>query len=132
LIEVVRDDGQEIAMIVRAGCLDQRVAFFTPQHFPLQFGLLKYAKGASAPAHTHPDVSRLITKSQEIIHVEKGKARIDIFGSKGQLCASKVLSAGDSALFTAGWRGWTALEETEILEIKQGPFVEGDKMILGK
>lgn len=133
MIELVKDNGEDLAIIVYKGSFSEGVKFITSEYLPLQFGLLKYKRGELACPHTHPNVRRVINQSQEIIHVEKGEIKLDIFSSKGKLCASKILSAGDSAFFVSGGRGWTALQEAEILEIKQGPFMgEKDKIILGE
>lgn len=131
MIEVVKDKAEELAIIIDKDAFTEGVKFITPEHFPLQCGLLKYKEGESALPHIHPNVRRIINKSQEIIHVKKGRIKLDIFTAKGKLCASKILMAGDTAFFVSGGRGWTALEEAEILEIKQGPFLgKEDKIVL--
>lgn len=131
MIEVIKDDGEELVIIAYKGSFTEGVKFITPEHYPLQCGLLKYKEGESARPHTHPNVRREIYQSQEIIHVEKGRIELKIFNSKAKLCAVKTLNAGDSAFFVGGGRGWIALEEVEIFEIKQGPFMgEKDKIVL--
>jgi oxalate decarboxylase/phosphoglucose isomerase-like protein (cupin superfamily) len=131
LIEIVKDDEEELAIIVRRDSFVDGVKFITPEQFPLQFGLLRYKKGGVARPHMHPNITRTINQTQELIHVEKGKIKLDIFNSRGELYASRILSEGDSAFFISGGRGWVALEEAEIFEVKQGPFMgEKDKIIL--
>lgn len=131
MIEKIKDKEEEIATIVYRDSFEERVKFITPDDFPLQFGIMKYEEGDSVHPHTHPNLPRVITQSQEIIHVVEGKIKLDIFNSKGELCASKILKGGDSAFFAKGGRGWTALEETRMIEIKQGPYLgEKDKVLL--
>jgi len=131
LIETIKDGNEEIAIIVTKDSFEERVTFITPEHYPLQFGILKYQKGDCARPHTHPNVPRTISQSQEMIHVDKGKIKLDIFNSKGKLCASRLLEEGDCAFFVSGGRSWTALEESKILKVKQGPFRgEKDKILL--
>lgn len=131
MIETIKDKDEEIAIIVYKDSFKDRVKFITPENYPLQLGLMRYKKGDSASPHTHPDTQRLVMQSQEVIHVVDGKIKLDIFDSKGELCASRTLSGGDSAFFVRGGRGWTALEETKMIEIKQGPFMgEKDKVLL--
>ena len=128
---MIKDNGEELAIIVYRGSFTEKVKFVTPESFPLQCGFLKYKKGEAARPHTHPNIKREITQSQEVIHVEKGKIELKIFNSKGKLCATRILNAGDSAFFISGGRGWIALKETEIIEIKQGPYMgEKDKILL--
>jgi oxalate decarboxylase/phosphoglucose isomerase-like protein (cupin superfamily) len=131
LIERIKDRDEEIAIIIYKDSFEEGVNFVTSKTYSLQFGLLKYQKGDSANPHTHPNVPRVINQSQEVIHVEKGKIELDIFNSEGKLVTSRILEKGDSAFFVSGGRGWTALEESEIFEVKQGPFREEiDKILL--
>ena len=131
LIEKIKDGNEEIAIIISKNSFEEGVKFITSEAYPLQFGLLKYKKGDSASPHIHPNISRVIIHSQEIIHIEKGKIKLDIFNSEGKLVTSRVLGMGTSVFFICGGRGWTALEESEIIEIKQGPFLGAkDKMLL--
>jgi hypothetical protein len=129
---VIKDGEEELAIIVYKGSFVDGIKFITPEHFPLQFGLLRYRKGGIARPHIHPNITRTINQAQELIHVEKGRIKLDIFNSRGKLCSSIVLGEGDSAFFISGGRGWVALEEAEVLEVKQGPFMgEKDKLVLG-
>lgn len=110
---------------------DERVKFITPSEYPLQFGIMNYSKGESAPAHKHPNIQRVITRSQEAIHVIEGKIKLDIFNSEGKHLKSKIIEAGDSAFFVQGGRGWTAVEDTKMIEVKQGPYLgEKDKVLI--
>lgn len=120
---------EELAIIVYRGDYSRGVQFITPRNFPLQWGLIKYEKGEFAKSHIHPDVERKIIHDQEMIHIEKGSILLRIFNLEKELYATKILKAGDSAFFIQGGRGWEALEDTELFEVKQGPFVE-NKIVL--
>ena len=54
--------------------------------------------------------------------------RVDFYDSQYNYLESTVLHGGDVVLLASGGHGFTMLEETEIIEVKQGPYAgDGDK-----
>ena len=59
--------------------------------------------------------------------VQRGRCEVDIFGPDPErvLVTTRELHAGDILIALAGGHGFRMLEDTVLLEIKQGPYTAG-------
>lgn len=97
---------------------------------PLQVMALKHKKGEVVKPHLHAKRLRQIFKTQTCFVVMKGKIKIDIYNNKKKFIKSLPLSAGDFFISLAGGHAITYITNSEVIEIKNGPFKE-DKVIIG-
>ena len=88
---------------------------------------LKHPKGAYLKAHAHKPRRRVTTRLQEGLVVRKGKIRIDLYAPKK--FKSVILRAGEMFLLLNGGYGIHILEDAELFEFKNGPFLE-DKVLI--
>lgn len=125
-------DGKIIAIIVRANFEKNGVNFFSQEDFPLQLGISRYKEGDKIRPHRHIDKKLVIDKIQEIVHFESGRAIISLYDLKGTKFKSIELSMGDTIFFVDGGHGFTMLEDTKLIEVKQGPYFgkAKDKMMI--
>lgn len=100
----------------------------TEENLALQVLGLKHSKGKVLAAHAHKPVSRTTERLMEMLLVISGKIKLDIYYQK-EFIESVVLSAGQGALVLDGGIGIKILEDAEMLEFKNGPFIE-DKILL--
>lgn len=96
---------------------------------PLQIVTLKHPKGKYLVAHTHKPMRRTTEQMQECLVVRKGKIKIDIYAPDKTLFKKIQLKAGDMYLSLAGGIGIHILENAEVVEFKNGPFLE-DKVLI--
>ena len=96
---------------------------------PLQLVTLKHPKGSDIAAHTHAPRKRTVQKLQECLIVRKGRVRLDLYAPDGTLFTRVTLKAGDSFILQNGGYGIHLLEDSELLEVKNGPFLD-DKVLL--
>ena len=75
---------------------------------------------------------RIINYCTEVLLIEKGKVKIKFFdNNSSDIKKDKILNEGDIIILFQGGHGFKILEKTQIIEIKQGPYVEGkDKKII--
>jgi mannose-6-phosphate isomerase-like protein (cupin superfamily) len=65
-----------------------------------------------------------------VLFLKKGRLRVDFYDGQRHYLESRVLEAGDVILLAGGGHGFEALEEIEMIEVKQGPYAgEGDKTV---
>jgi hypothetical protein len=87
------------------------------------------AKGYVVPPHTHNSVKRDVHFTQEVLVIKSGKVRVDYYDDDRSYLESRVLNQGDVVLLAYGGHGFEMLEDSEMIEVKQGPYVgEMDKV----
>jgi mannose-6-phosphate isomerase-like protein (cupin superfamily) len=78
--------------------------------------------------HVHNPVSRDVQYTQEVLIIRKGKLRVDFYDNEQNYLESHILNGGDVILLASGGHGFEVLEELEMIEVKQGPYLgEQDK-----
>ena len=89
---------------------------------------MSYAPGTVIPPHTHNLLRREVLYTREALFIRKGKVRIDFYAEQRRYRVSRVLGAGDVVLLIAGGHGFEVLEEVNMIEVKQGPYLgDADK-----
>jgi len=132
LIEKVEWQGKTLALIVRARFNNEGVNFVTGENSPLQVGVLKHPQGFKIKPHIHRASRRIIDSIQEVLHVEYGRMGVNFYDDNGEQIGSAVINMGDTILLIAGGHGFDILEDSKMIEVKQGPYegVERDKKLL--
>jgi hypothetical protein len=116
-------DGQQCAIILRLSFDEPGIQFFTTDELSQQLASMSYATGKVIPAHTHNLVPRQVSYTQEALFIRKGKVRVDFYTQQQEYRISRVLAAGDVILLIAGGHGFVVLEDLNMVEVKQGPYV---------
>lgn len=132
MIEEVRHQEQILAMILRHDAQAGGLHFFTPNDFPQQLAYMNHPAGHVIRPHVHRPVERTVKDTQETLFVRKGKVKVDFYSKDQKFLESRVLESGDVILLASGGHSFTMLEPTEMIEVKQGPYVgEADKIRFG-
>ena len=127
LIEVIGAGGQELTYIIRAAYHPTETSFLTPPELKQQVGYIVYPAGAEIPRHSHRALERQIVGTSEVLVVKSGRCVIDIYDDEHRLIATRELCVGDVLLMVGGGHGFRMLEDTVLLEIKQGPYTGLDE-----
>lgn len=125
-IERFEDDGLLLALVIRASYTAGGIEFFTDQDSSQQLGYMNRPAGYQVAPHHHKLVHRNVKATQEVLLVRRGSCRLDLYGTGHEVVRNAVLLAGDVVLLASGGHGLVMLEQTEIIEIKQGPYA-GDQ-----
>lgn len=128
MIEKIINDEELMAIIIRDDHDGEGIEFLTPDDFSQQLAYMHHPKGHVIIPHFHNLVSRTIHYTQEVLVIKKGKLRVDFYNNDCVCINQAVLCSGDIILLCSGGHGFEMLEETAMVEIKQGPYVgENDK-----
>ncbi|MFY7948094.1 MAG: hypothetical protein ACOVRP_02665 [Gemmatimonas sp.] len=128
MIDRVLHAGEELALILRRDFRADGIVFLTPNEYSQQLGYMNRPAGYVIPPHVHNPVAREVQYTKEVLFVKSGRLRVDFYDDDRVYLESTVLEAGDIILLAQGGHGFTMLEPTEIVEVKQGPYVgEQDK-----
>jgi mannose-6-phosphate isomerase-like protein (cupin superfamily) len=125
MVEEILSEGTVLALILRASFEKPGIHFFTPDDYSQQLGYMCHPRGKIIEPHVHNEVPRAINLTQEVLFIRRGKVRVDFYTDKQVYTESRVLDAGDVILLASGGHGFEALEELEMIEVKQGPYVGG-------
>jgi hypothetical protein len=126
MIDRIVHRGEELALILRRDFRAEGITFLTDGHYSQQLGYMNRPAGYVIPPHVHNAVAREVQYTKEVLIIRSGRLRVDFYDDDQHYLESTVLEAGDIILLALGGHGFTMLEPTEIVEVKQGPYV-GDQ-----
>ncbi len=126
MIHRITHNNQLLAIVIRKDFQKDGIEFFTPDDFSQQLAYMKRPKNYVIPPHVHNIVVREVQYTQEVLFIKSGKVRVDFYDDNKSYLESTILYPGDVILLAHGGHGFEMLEESEIIEVKQGPYA-GDE-----
>ena len=124
-MEKIENNGRLLAIIWRDSDWTPGLNFPTPDDLFIQAGGWQYPAGKSLAPHRHKKYSRDVQQTQESVYVKRGKMRVDLYDESNKLLRQFDLEQGDFAVLADCGHGYEILQDdTQILEIKNGPFVD--------
>jgi len=129
MIENVIHNEKLLSVIIRVNYKSDGIEFFTPDDFSQQLAYMNRTKDYVIPPHVHNAVQRDVHFTQEVLVIKSGKVRVDYYDDDKNYLESRILNQGDVVLLAYGGHGFEMLEDSEIIEVKQGPYAgEMDKV----
>ena len=123
MIEYIKNNENLLAIIVKNNYKQEGLKFFTSETNTQQIGCIGHPKGTICQAHIHNKIKREVYYTSETLIIKEGKVRADIYDNEKNYLESKILEKGDVILFVDGGHGFTFMEDTQMVEIKQGPYL---------
>lgn len=102
--------------------IDPGLHFLTEGSESLQMGLFNHPVGHVISKHWHPFFKRELERTSEVLYIAKGLLQVEIFNMDLSLNSTINLGANATIALFSGGHGFTMLEPTIILEVKQGPY----------
>ncbi|MDY0187017.1 MAG: hypothetical protein RBR16_03735 [Syntrophus sp. (in: bacteria)] len=128
LVETISSGLEPLALIIRAGYDEPGIRFFTPPTFSQQVACMKHPPGHKIAPHVHNFLFRQVMYTQEVLIIRRGRLKVNLYSSERDFIASRILEGGDLILLCGGGHSFEMLEETSMIEVKQGPYAgEEDK-----
>jgi len=124
MVEQITHNNKILAIIIRNSFSKEGIEFFTPNDNALQVGYMNRPKDYSIKPHVHYQIPRTINTLQEVLFIKKGEIRVDFYEDNKNYLFSNNLSKGDFIILVSAGHGFVMLEESEIIEVKQGPYME--------
>ncbi|MDD5493039.1 MAG: hypothetical protein PHV60_10245 [bacterium] len=125
MIETITHNDSTVAIIIYKDHHTPGIEFITPENFSLQLGSMTRPAGYEIVPHIHNLVQRETIGTQEVLFIRSGRIEIDFYSFEQEYLQSRVLTAGDTVLLAGAGHGINIMEESEIIEVKNGPFVAG-------
>ena len=119
---ILDEAGKTLAIVIKHDFSEPGITFCTPDDYSQQLAYMSHPKGHVILPHVHNEVKREVLFTKEVLVIKKGRLRCDFYTDDQKYIKSIELEAGDVILLTSGGHGFECLEETEMYEIKQGPY----------
>lgn len=116
-------------LIIRKNFSNDHSKFFTDSKLQFQVGYIKYKAGETIQAHLHSKQERTVHLTPEFIFLKKGKVRVNFFSNDKILLGNVTLDALDCILLYNGAHSFDIIEDMELIEVKQGPYLEDQDKI---
>ena len=129
--EIYLDDGL-ISIIIRKDFRNLGITFFTNDSCTIQLGYLPHKIGNMIAPHIHNKINRVVQKTNEVLFIKEGKVKVNFYSNDREYAGSEILNSGDFILLSDGGHGFEIMEETVMIEVKQGPYLGIDDKILIK
>ena len=127
LIEQIVSDDRVLACIIRHEMQPPKTTFVTEDTLNFQAGFIVYPANSEIPRHIHKPIRRELNATSEVLIVKKGRCEVDFFTAEKIMVATRELRTGDMVVLFHGGHGFRILEDTVLLEIKQGPYTGLDE-----
>ena len=129
MIQKILHNGRLLSIIIKANYKKEGIEFFSPNEFSQQLAYMNRPKGYVIAPHIHNAILREVQFTKEVLFIKRGKLKIDFYDDDKNYLESHILETGDVILLAYGGHGIEMLEETEMIEVKQGPYAgEMDKI----
>lgn len=128
MLEEIKVGDELIALLLRSSFISEGIKFFTPNDFSQQLAYMNRPAGYVIQPHVHNPIRREVHFTKEVLFIRSGRVRVDFYDDKKEYLESRILNTGDVLLLAYGGHGFEMLEDSEIIEVKQGPYAgETDK-----
>ena len=126
MVEQILNNNEILAIILRNSYKNDGIEFFTPEYFSQQLAFMHHKQGNIIQPHFHNIIKKEILDTQEILFIKKGKIKVNFYNKENIFLFSNILETGDIILLVTGGHGFEMLEDTDLIEIKQGPYAGND------
>jgi len=105
------------------------VHFLTPPELTMQLGVMRHGAGYEVPLHRHVEQKRTFHATREVLFVRRGQIFVEVWDDEAEECiALRNLFTGDVIMFLRGSHRISWVRDTELVEVKSGPYLgEDDK-----
>ena len=123
MIENIIYENDILAIIVTNDITTNGINFITPDNLSQQVAFMKYEKNKIIQPHIHNTIERVIYDTNEVLYIINGKLRVDFYNKHKMYIKSRILKKNDLIILISGGHGFATLDDIEMIEIKQGPYV---------
>jgi cupin fold WbuC family metalloprotein len=110
---------------------ERRSNFLTGQNESFQLGFIAKKKSERVPLHRHKEQVRKLTSTSEFLIVRSGSCKIFVYSDDNLLSEHFDCHTGDMILLLSGSHSIDFSDDTVLIEVKQGPYVQdADKELL--
>lgn len=119
-----RLDGKLLAQIIDSNSqANPGINFYTNPEHDFQVASMIHPAGKQISPHVHKENKRTIFTTTEVLLIKKGSLKITIYDFDKSVIDTIIGYQNDILILFSGGHGFEVLEDLEMIEIKQGPYV---------
>ncbi|MEW5801266.1 MAG: hypothetical protein AB1847_04080 [bacterium] len=127
-IEHIFHENSLLAIIIHSDFHKEGIEFFTPDDYSQQIAYMNRPAGYRVTPHIHNKLQREVFYTQEVLFMKRGMVKVDFYDERRNHVDTRILKTGDVILLASGGHGFEMIEQSEIIEVKQGPYAgDNDK-----
>lgn len=126
-IERISYNGERFAIIIRAKLPRSGYNFVSEAGDSLQVGVNHYAGGKVARPHFHLPADRALKDTLEMLHIDSGRCNLLLYNDRKLRIYCTEMNSGDTVVLLAGGHALEMLQDTRIVEVKQGPYLGAER-----
>lgn len=115
-------DNNIMAIVIPSEYTSEGIDFITKGDEFQQVAVMNHKTGHIIIPHYHNYVKREITYTSETLVIRKGVLNVKLYENKVEKYSFN-LKTGDIITLLSGGHGFTVIDDVDMVEIKQGPFV---------
>jgi mannose-6-phosphate isomerase-like protein (cupin superfamily) len=116
--------------VLRKDAAPDQTTFYSHPDDSQQVGHIVYKKGSKIPRHVHRVVKRQVERTTEVLLVQTGTCKCHFHDGEGVVVITVELRTGDVLCILDGAHSFEFLQDTVMLEVKQGPYLGKDEKII--
>lgn len=122
-IAFLKDSKNQImALYISKDYSSNGINFLTDDSAYQQVAYMNHPKGHVIIPHYHNKIERIVDYTCETLVMRKGILEVVLYEDKKEIYRFNMMS-GDVLTLYSGGHGFNVLEDVEMIEIKQGPFM---------
>ena len=117
-------DGNLLAIVVESWDRSKAgVKFFTSDDHTQQVASIAHPAGKIIAPHFHNEQPRMVTQTREVLIVRKGRMVVTFFDATNRQVDQCFSGEGDILILISGGHSFEVVEDIEMIEVKQGPYL---------
>ena len=122
-IEIFKDSLQNImAFVIKRNHQSEGINFLSDEKDYLQVATMSHKSGHIILPHYHNKIPRQVDMTCEALIIKKGTLKVNLYENKS-IVHSFTVSSGDILILLSGGHGFEVIDDVDMVEIKQGPFM---------
>lgn len=114
--------GNILAILIPNDFTTNGINFITKDDSYQQVAYMKHDSNHVILPHYHNKIERVVDLTTETLVIKKGNLEVVLYENNVELHRF-IATSGDVLTLLSGGHGFTCLDEVEMIEIKQGPFL---------
>lgn len=124
----IDNKGKLLAMVIRAEYQSNGIEFLTDDSHYQQVAAMGHPEGHIILPHYHNIINRNVDLTNETLVIKRGILAVDLYDDNQAILYKFEVKSGDILTLFSGGHGFKAIENLDMVEIKQGPFMgDADK-----